>query len=157
MKEEGRKKEDRSMDPFPHRYVVDARCETSGPVDLRSEGAPDLVSAAPKEFGGPGDQWSPETLFVGAVVDCFLLSFRAVAAASKLDWVGLRCRATGTLDRVDRVTRFVAMEIEAELALPADGSIEKGERILEKAEQTCLVSNSLAVEVKLESRVTIEE
>lgn len=144
------------MDPFPHRYVVDARCEATGPVDLESEGAPKLVSAAPKEFGGPGDQWSPETLFVGAVVDCFLLSFRAVARASKLEWIGLRCRATGTLDRVDRVTRFVAMEIEADLILPAGGSVETGKRILEKAEASCLVSNSLAVEVKLAPRVTVE-
>jgi organic hydroperoxide reductase OsmC/OhrA len=58
-----------------------------------------------------GGQWSPETLLVAAAVDCFVLTFRAIAAASKLPWERLSCNGEGTLDRVDGVTRFTALAL----------------------------------------------
>src|SRR6185437_15854167 len=59
------------MQPFPHRYEVSARASAEGDVTLESYQLPALKSASPAEFGGPGDRWSPETLLVGAVADCF--------------------------------------------------------------------------------------
>lgn len=44
------------MEPFPHRYSVDAHAGNTGSIELRAEGLPAIVSAAPAEFGGPGDQ-----------------------------------------------------------------------------------------------------
>ena len=143
------------MEPYPHHYRVDAGASATGSVALGGEGLPTIPTAPPTEFGGPGDQWSPESLLVGAVVDCFVLTFRAIASASKLDWVQLRCSAEGTLDRVDHVTQFVGLRLAAELALPAHGDAEKGKRLLEKAEHTCLVTNSLKCPVELEARVQV--
>ena len=77
------------MQDFPHQYRVSANAKTAGNVVLSSSGVPDLPSAAPAEFGGPGDQWSPESLLVAAVADCFVLSFRAIARASQFDWASL--------------------------------------------------------------------
>ena len=85
------------MTEFPHRYTITADSATAGNVRLASERLPDLASALPAEFGGPGDQWSPETLLVAAVGDCYVLTFRAVAAASKLAWTSLSCSVIGTL------------------------------------------------------------
>jgi len=64
---------------------------------------------------GPGDRWSPETLLVGALADCFILTFRAVANASSLPWIRLRCEAEGVLDRVERMTRFTAVTLVPQL------------------------------------------
>ena len=141
------------MKPFPHHYTVGATAAPDGSVELAAAGLPALSSAPPSEFDGPGDQWSPESLLVAAVVDCFVLTFRAIARASKLAWSGLDCRAEGTLDRVDGVTRFVRIQIQADLVLAAGGNPETGRRLLEKAEKTCLVTNSLAVPVELTSEV----
>src|SRR6478672_244642 len=105
------------MTEFPHRYTITADSATAGNVRLASERLPDLASASPAEFGGPGDQWSPETLLVAAVGDCYVLTFRAVAAASKLAWTSLSCSVTGTVDRVDRVIQFTAFEIRVELEI----------------------------------------
>ena len=144
------------MEPLPHRYVVDAVAGPTGDVDLGAERLDTIRSAPPTEFGGPGDRWSPESLLVAAVADCFVLTFRAIARASKLEWSGLRCRAEGTLDRVDRVTRFVGMRIHAELALRSREDVEAGTRLLEKAEKSCLISNSLDLSVELEAKVVVE-
>ena len=70
------------MQELPHHYVVSANAKTVGNVALSANGVSDLESAPPAEFGGPGDQWSPESLLVAAVADCFILSFRAIARAS---------------------------------------------------------------------------
>ena len=144
------------MQPFPHRYEVSARATANGDVTLESHRLPVLKSASPAEFGGPGDRWSPETLLVAAVADCFALTFRAIAAMSQLPWTSLTCEAVGSLDRVERVTRFTEVTVHARLQI-ADGADEaKARRLLEKAEQSCLISNSLKATVHLQAEVQME-
>ncbi len=143
------------MQSFPHLYAVSARAAVEGEVRLESPGLPGLASAAPAEFGGPGDRWSPETLLIGAVADCFVLSLRAVAQASALPFRSVTCDAEGTLDRVERVTRFTEVRLRVELELPAGADAAKAERVLDKAKSACLVSNSLACPVQLEKHVRI--
>ena len=77
------------------------------------------------------------------------LTFRAIATASKLDWVSLTCDAKGTLDSVERVTWFTELHLTATLKIGADESPEKATKLLEKAEQVCLVTNSLSSQVHL--------
>jgi organic hydroperoxide reductase OsmC/OhrA len=143
------------MKSFPHRYPADASADPDGPVTISGKGLPQLASAPPAEFGGPGDQWSPETLFVAAVADCFVLTFRAVARASKLAYTHLDCHAEGTLDRVDRVTQFTEMKIVARLTVPDAADVERAERLLHKTEAACLVSSSLKAETSLQAEVVV--
>jgi organic hydroperoxide reductase OsmC/OhrA len=60
----------------------------------------------PREFDGPGNQWTPESLLAAAVADCFVLSFRAVAVGLKFSWVSLDVRSEGTVKRSDGKRRF---------------------------------------------------
>ena len=143
------------MDAYPHHYKVQAAANAEGNVALDSEQLPTLSSAPPRQFGGPGDQWSPETLLVAAAADCLILTFRAIARASKLPWLSLDCDAEGVLDRVESVTRFTEMRMNARLVLPAGGDAERAKRLLEKAEKTCLVTCSLKAHALLETEVTI--
>ena len=145
------------MQPFPHHYSVVAKAETQGDVTLAGERLPAIASAPPTEFGGPGDKWSPETLFVAAVADCFVLTFRGIAGVSRVPWLSLECRVTGTVDRVERVTQFTALEVRARLKVPAGANGDQAQRLLTKAEETCLVTNSLKVQPHLEAIVEIEE
>jgi len=143
------------MQEFPHRYSVASIANPDGDVVLQSSRLPALASAPPAEFGGPGDRWSPETLLVAAVADCFILSFRAVARASKLPWLSLRCEAEGTLDRVERVTQFTAFRVSATLRVPPGTDEAQARKLLERAEQTCLVRNSLKGSSHLEAEVQV--
>ncbi len=141
------------MQDLPHHYHVTASSEQEGNVLLKAEELPQLISAPPAEFGGPGDQWSPEHLLVAAVADCFILTFRAIARASKLEWIDLKAPTEGTLDRVERVTRFTAFTVKAILTVPAGTDLEKARRLLEKAESACLITNSLNTENHLEIEI----
>jgi len=143
------------MQPFPHHYAVTAAGSVDGDVELTADRVAAFRSASPAEFDGPGDRWSPETLLTGAVADCFILTFRAVARASKLPWTSLRCDATGTLDRIDRTTQFTAFELRVRLGVPEGVDVDLARRVLEKAERGCLISNSLKGAVRLVMDVTV--
>jgi peroxiredoxin-like protein len=143
------------MQDLPHRYHVSAIAEAEGNIVLKAENLPQLVSAPPAQFGGPGDQWSPEDLLVASVADCFILTFRAMAQASKLDWSDLEASAEGVLERVDRVTRFTTFTVSATLTVPTGTDIDKAKRLLEKAEAGCLITNSLSAETHLETTIIV--
>jgi peroxiredoxin-like protein len=125
---------------------VHASVRPDGDVPLAAEGVRVIESAPPKEFDGPGNQWSPEQLLTAAVADCFLLSFRAIAAASKFAWVSLDADTRGTLDRADGKMRFTRFDTHAKLHVHSGADVERARKLLEKAEATCLVANSLASE-----------
>ena len=141
------------MDAFPHEYKVAASAASEGEITLLAEGLDPLPSAAPAQFDGPGDRWSPEDLLVASVADCFILTFRAIAKYSKLEWTSLECNATGILDKVERTTSFTAFEIAAKLQVPEGTDTEKAHKLLEKSEENCLVTNSLKSEISLKVEV----
>jgi organic hydroperoxide reductase OsmC/OhrA len=143
------------MRPFPHRYVVSAIAGTDGEVILESGGLPTLPTTVPPEFGGPEDRWSPETLLVGAVADCYALTFRGIAKRLNLPWTSLVCEVAGTLDRVQHVTKFVELHVAARLQVPEGTNIEDANRVLVRAEETCLITRSLSAAVFLNTAVEI--
>ena len=138
------------MHPFPHRYLVSARAADTGRVTLETAGVAPLESSPPVEFDGPGDAWSPEALLVAAVADCLVLTFRAVARASKLPWSALDIQVTGTLERVERNSSFTRFDILATLSAPSGVTEVQARAALQKAEHGCLISNSLKGEKYLQ-------
>ena len=143
------------MQDYPHTYVVAASAQSDSNTTTSSPGLADLEVAAPAEFGGPGDQWSPETLLVAAVADCFILSFKAIARASKMEWTSLSCDVDGVLEKVDRVTQFTAFHIRATLDVPDGTREDKAERLMAMAEKSCLITNSLIADSDLEAEVRV--
>jgi organic hydroperoxide reductase OsmC/OhrA len=143
------------MYDLPHHYVVSARAESVGNVMVSGEGLPDLETAGPIQFGGPGDLWSPEDMLVGAVANCLILSFRAIARAAKLEWLELECAVDGELDKVEKLTQFVGFRVRARLTIPDETDLKKAGVILEKAEKYCLITNSLKAKPQLETEVVV--
>ena len=144
------------MQAYPHRYRVNAAAEPQGSVLVGSEGLPTLTTAPPREFSGPGDQWSPETLLVAAAGDCFVLTFRAIATASKLPWRRLTCDAEGVLDRSGGAVRFTELHLRARLVVDAGVDQERATRLLQKAEAACLITNSLVARPTLATEIITE-
>jgi organic hydroperoxide reductase OsmC/OhrA len=145
------------MHPFPHRYQVSSSVAPTGDVVLTSPGLPPMPTAKPVEFDGPGHLWSPETLFVAAVTDCFVLTFRGIAAGSKLVWTSLSCEVDGVLTRVEGVTRFTEVTIHARLTVPDVAAAGRAPRLLAKAEETCLITRSLTSTVHLDAQVMVAD
>lgn len=137
------------MHPFPHRYHVQAKGGASGSVVVTTQDAPALETHAPPEFDGPPGYWSPESLLIAAVADCYILSFRAVALASKLEWTSLDVDVEGVLDRVEGVTRFVSFTVRPRLEIVSAERETLARSVLDKAKRACLVTNSLTAACEL--------
>ena len=131
------------MQQLPHVYSVTGTAGATSNLALTAEGLPRLTSAAPAEFGGPGDQWSPETLLTAAIASCFILSFRFVARRLRMEWARLECEVEATLERVAGVTRFNRVVVHATLTVPGRTGTAAYEAALLEAEHSCLVANSL--------------
>ncbi len=141
------------MKPFPHRYDVQLRGGPTGHAHLSSVGRPTLPTAPPREFGGPGDAWSPEHLLLASVEACFLFTFRAVARASHLEFLDLNVHAEGTVDHQAGVTRFTDIVLRPRLIVPAGTDHEKVTRVIAKTEKACLVSASLSTPIHIAAEV----
>lgn len=145
------------MHPFPHRYVVSSTATPDDDIVLTSDGIPPLTTVTPPEFDGPGGLWSPETLLVAAVADCFVLTFRGIARASRMSWVSVSVTCEGTLERPDRVTQFTRFDLRVTVVLPPEASEDQARRILTRAEDTCLITRSLKGETHLHIAVEQEQ
>jgi len=142
------------MKPLPHQYDVHLTGEPSGYAQLSTAGVPELRTAPPADYDGPGDAWSPEHLLLASVQACFLFTLRAIARQSKLEFTTLELDASGTVSRQDGVTRFTEIVLRPTLTVASGTDRERALHILEKSEKTCLVSASLSTPIRLEPEIT---
>lgn len=142
------------MKPLPHHYDVHLTGGPSGYAQLSTAGIPELRTAPPAEFDGPGDAWSPEHLLLASVQACFLFTLRAVARQSKLPFTGLELKAAGTVNRQDGVTRFTEIVLRPRLSVAPGTDRERALQILEKSKSACLVSASLSTPIRMEPDIT---
>jgi organic hydroperoxide reductase OsmC/OhrA len=145
------------MKPFPHSYSASL---TGGPLayaELTAGDVPALRTAPPPQFDGPGDAWSPEQLFLAAVESCFLFTLRAVARASRLEFVNLDLDAEGTVAREDRVTRFTEVILRAVLTVPAGTDRARALAALERTKSACLISASISTPIRVVADVRTAE
>jgi peroxiredoxin-like protein len=142
-----------------HDYPVAVRWTggTQG-VASSSDGQPALTVAAPPEFGGPEEVWTPEHLFIASIASCFMTTYLAIARNSKLEVVALEVPAVGTLVRDEngryKITHAV---LSPEIAIADEGARERALRIADKAERACLITNSVKTEVTMEATIEVRQ
>ena len=134
------------MQPLPHLYLAETSMSAAGELTANADGLPALEVAFPSQFGGSGQQWSPEHLLMASMASCLLLSFKAVAKLARFEWLSIECESQGRLNNVNGMTRFTDITSNITLTIPAVSDVEKAEGLLIKAEKVCLVSNSLNAE-----------
>lgn len=114
---------------------------------------PTITFSAPVEFKGESGHWTPEHFLVAAVVSCFVVTFAAMAQSSKLNFLSLEVSVEGKLRKVDGRLGFAGVVIRPTLVIGASEDHERGNRLLAKAEQGCLIARSLTCPVTIEARV----
>ena len=119
---------------------------------------PVLEVASPPEFHGHDHTWTPEHLFVASVNSCYLATFIAIAEMSKLDVVSFTSTAIGKLEKTEgNAYRITEIILRPRLVIKQESDTERAERILQKAERNCFISNSILTKIKLEPEIDFEE
>lgn len=112
--------------------------------------------ATPPEFpkGIPGI-WSPEHLFTAAVSSCLMTTFLAIAENSKLEFLSFSCKSKGKLEQVDGKYLMTEIILEPTVTLAHEKDREKAERVLQKSEGACLISNSIKSKISMKPEILI--
>ena len=112
--------------------------------ELNREFGSCIEVATPPEFpkGIPGI-WSPEHLFTAAVSSCLMTTFLSIAENSKLIFSSFKCSAKGKLEQVEGKFLITEIILEPVVTILEEKERERAERVLQKSEAACLISNSI--------------
>lgn len=123
---------------------------------VEGENIPRTINfAAPPEFGGEPGLWTPEHLLLSAVSTCFVATFRSIAEASKLEFVGMELPVEGTIEKQEGGFRFTKIVLKPVVVISSEDDRERTGRLLEKAERVCLVSRSLSCSIVLQASIVV--
>lgn len=114
------------------------------------------VATPPEFLKGIPNIWTPEHLFTAAVSSCLMTTFLAVAEFSKLEFVSFKCGSKGILDKIDG--KFVMSEVllYPEVVITDESQRERAERVLQKSEKACLISNSITSKITMETKISVQ-
>jgi organic hydroperoxide reductase OsmC/OhrA len=130
--------------PFPHRYTV-----SLADRQLVAPPRAPIAAGPPPQFGGADDVWSPEELLVAAALECLWTTFEAYARHDALTVHGWSGTGTAVLEKGSPVPKFTSISLRAELVV-ADADVERARKLLQTAEQRCIISHALNVPITLE-------
>lgn len=145
------------MSAVEHNYEVSVAWLTDRKGVMTS---PELTTsvevATPPQFPkGMEGIWSPEHLFVAAVNSCLMTTFLAIAENSKLEYTSFKSKAIGKLEMVDGKYMMSEVTLMPEIEIADEQQKERAERVLQKSETNCLISNSVKSKIVFQPSIKI--
>ncbi len=134
-----------------HYYNVDLNWTSDRKGEISSPELNDAIEVAtPPQFpNGIEGIWSPEHLLTAAVNSCFMTTFLSIAENSKLEFVRFDCAAKGKLEQIEGKYLMTEIILEPHLMIAKETDKDRAERVLQKSEAACLISNSIKSKVTL--------
>ena len=138
-----------------HYYKTNVEWESGRVGTLSAPTMDSFKVATPPEFPkGVPNTWSPEHLFVASINICLMTTFCSVAENSKLEYESYSCEGTGKLEKVDGKFMISEIDLNPEIKLKNQKDVERAERIINKSENLCLISNSAKTKINLKPIIT---
>lgn len=139
----------------PHYFNVNLSWFTDRKGEISSPELNDKIEVAtPPPFPkGIEGIWSPEHLLTAAVNSCFMTTFLAVAENSKLEFVSFDCNAKGKLEQIEGKYLMTEVLLEPTLIITKEADKDRAERVLQKSEAACLISNSIKSKVSMTTNI----
>jgi len=145
-----------------HYYNVDVNWNTERKgimcsPELYKDAGSCIEVATPPEFpkGMPGI-WSPEHLFTAAVSSCLMTTFLSIAENSRLAFVSFSCKSKGKLEQVDGKFMMSEITLEPTIIISEEKDRERAERVLQKSEAACLISNSVKSKITMIPTINVK-
>jgi peroxiredoxin-like protein len=127
-----------------HSFQVTARWKEGFRGEVEASGVARAVPfAVPKEFGGPGGEWTPEHFLAASAASCVMATFLSIAQASKLEVKSYGSTASCSMEKGAAGYRITGVTLEVKVEVAAEKDRDRAQRMLEKAEKLCPVSNAI--------------
>jgi peroxiredoxin-like protein len=138
-----------------HYYETDLKWDTDRKGTITSPVLTDSIEVAtPPQFPkGMENIWSPEHLLVAAVNSCLMTTFLAIAENSKFEYVSFHSNAIGKLEIVEGKYLISEITLKPVLEICNEADKERADRVLQKSEAACLISNSVKARIVYQPEV----
>src|SRR5688572_2413460 len=133
----------------PHAYNVDIvwTGDCKGTMTSSELNSPIEVATPPQFPKGVEGVWSPEHLFTASVSSCLMTTFLSIAENSKLEFTHFSVKSKGILEQVEGKFLMTKVLLFPEVTIAHEKDRERAERILQKSEAACLISNSVKAKI----------
>jgi peroxiredoxin-like protein len=140
-----------------HFYNVDISWKSGRTGEMSSPELQQTVEiATPPQFPkGVEGLWSPEHLFTAAVSSCLMTTFLAIAENSKLEFTNFQCGSKGKLEQIEGKFLMTEVILEPTVVILNEEDREKAERVLQKSEANCLISNSVHSKITMIPNIVV--
>ncbi len=140
-----------------HYYNVDIEWKNDRKGKMTSpEITQSIEIATPPQFPkGIEGIWSPEHLFTAAVSSCLMTTFLAIAENSKLEFSGFECKSKGKLEQREGTFLMTEVILEPIVTIKNESEREKAEKVLQKSETNCLISNSVNSKITMIPQIKV--
>lgn len=106
----------------------------------------DLSCSVPKEFEGSGEHLSPEDLFLMALQNCFVATFKVFAAYSKLEYKELKVQSELVVDK-DEGGRPVMKSILLDICIEGPSDSRKADILAKKTLDNGFILRSVKTQI----------
>ncbi|GIN71869.1 hypothetical protein J14TS2_23440 [Bacillus sp. J14TS2] len=112
----------------------------------------------PAEMGGPGIGTNPDEMLLGAAATCYFITLAAMIERADLPLKEMALESEGIVDVTNGVFTYKRIIHRPTVSL-TENAEEKAymllERLIYKAEQTCMISKAIKGNVEIELEATI--
>ena len=119
----------------------------------KPEGRSAIPASSSPKHGGDGTAWNPEDLLAGALAECYMLTFLALATKTRLQVLDYRGASEAATETVDRVTRVASITLRPTITVAPGTDHAKVQEMFAKAHKYCIIANSINSAVKAEATV----
>jgi len=123
---------------------------------LRIAGKPDLIATADALFRGDATLHNPEDLLLAALSGCHLLTYLALCARARINVLGYRDQAEGTLHLTkDGGGHFTEVVLRPEVIVAEEQMVEKAQHFHGEVHKYCFIARSVNFPVRCEAAVRV--
>jgi organic hydroperoxide reductase OsmC/OhrA len=116
-------------------------------------GKASIPASSAASYGGDPASWNPEDLLAGALNNCHMLTFLALASKVRLAVKGYEGAAVSTMETVDRVSRVATIALRPTITVAPGTDHAKVVEMFEKAHKYCVIANSFNGKILMEPTV----
>ncbi len=112
----------------------------------------EAVCAIPTQFKGMGGGFSPEDLFLQALINCFIGTFKVYAKASALDFSNLEVNGSLTVDK-DESKKTIMKSCKLNIEMSGVEKPDRVETLVAKVFRDGFILNSVKTQINYHLRI----
>jgi len=123
--------------------------------DVAFEGKPSLPLSSAPFWGGQGDHYSPQELFVSSIAGCYVTTFGEFIERMNQSVEDFKVEGRGLVERhPDGGFHFTHIYITMHISVDNEGASSKIQRAVDLTKKYCMVSRSVSCNVHVVSKIT---